>query len=279
MNLSRIRTIAAKELRDGFRNRWIIIVTVLMAGLALVLALLGSTPTGTTKISALTVTIVSLSSLSIFFVPLIALLLSYDSIVAEHERGTLILLLAYPVARWQIIAGKFAGQLALLSLAIIIGYGVAGIAIAVSDKQGFLEQAWSGFASLIGSSVLLGAIFLALGLMVSAWVRERGTAAGLAIGIWLLLVLVYDLALLSLLASDVGRLLDDRLVQTMLLANPTDVYRMLNLAGSADAQALSAMAGIAGTGIASPVLLVALLTGWVMCPLMLACQFFRSRLL
>ena len=73
-----------------------------MAGLALVLALLGSTPTGTTKISALTVTVVSLSSLSIFFVPLIALLLSYDSIVAEHERGTLILLLAYPVARWQI---------------------------------------------------------------------------------------------------------------------------------------------------------------------------------
>lgn len=279
MNLSRIRTIAAKELRDGFRNRWIIIVTALMAGLALVLALLGSTPTGTTKISALTVTIVSLSSLSIFFVPLIALLLSYDSIVAEHERGTLILLLAYPVARWQIVAGKFAGQLALLSLAIIIGYGIAGIAIAVSDKQGFLEQAWSGFASLIGSSVLLGAIFLALGLMVSAWVRERGTAAGLAIGIWLVLVLVYDLALLSLLASDVGRLLDDRLVATMLLANPTDVYRMLNLAGSADAKALSAMAGIAGTGTASPALLVALLAGWVLCPFVLACQFFRSRLL
>ena len=125
--------------------------------------------------------------------------------------------------------------------------------------------------------MLLGAVFLALGLMVSAWVRERGTAAGLAIGIWLLLVLIYDLALLGLLASDVGRLLDDRLVTTMLLANPTDVYRMLNLAGSADAQALSAMAGIAGTGTASPICSLRSLPAGCCAPSLLACQFFRRR--
>lgn len=275
--MSNIWIIAAKEFKDGFRNRWIIIVTLLMAGLALILALLGSTPTGSTKISALTVTVVSLSSLSTFFVPLIALLLSYDSIVAEHERGTLMLLLAYPLARWQVVAGKFLGQFALLSFAILLGYGTTGLAITAMGEEGWWDEAWFGFLGLILSSILLGSVFLTIGLMLSAKVRERGTAAGLAIGVWLLFVLVYDLGLIGLLASDIGRNLNDQLVTVLLLANPTDIYRMLNLTGSTEAQALSAMAGLAASQIVSPNLLIALLIVWAIGPFILACQLFRSR--
>ncbi len=269
--------IAAKEITDGLRNRWIIIVTILMAGLALILTLLGSAPSGTTRVSALAVTIVSLSSLSIFFVPLIALLLSYDSIVAESDRGTLMLLLAYPVGRWQVIAGKFCGHLALLSIAVTIGYGAAGLAALVGDAENWADQAWEGFAGLIGSSILLGAVFLALGLMISAFVRERGTAAGLAIAVWLFFVLIYDLGLIGLLASEAGQLLDERLITTLLLANPADVYRMLNLTGTSDAAALSAMSGLAGTNTVSPVLLISLLIAWIAAPLAAACALFRRR--
>ena len=269
--------IAAKEFTDGLRNRWILIVTLLMAGLAVILTLLGSAPTGTTKVSALVVTIVSLSSLSIFFVPLIALLLSYDSVVAENERGTLMLLLAYPVARWHVIAGKFSGHLALLSLAIIFGYGAAAVAVIATNVPDWADQAWGGFAGLIGSSILLGAVFLALGLLISARVRERGTAAGLAIGVWLFFVLIYDLGLVGLLASDMGQLLDDRLITGLLLFNPADAYRMFNLTGTAEAAALSAMAGLAGTKAVSPGILLALLTAWVAVPFAAACLLFRRR--
>ena len=45
-----------------------------------------------------TSSIVSLSSLTIFLLPLIALLISYDAVVGEMERGTMLLLLSYPVA-------------------------------------------------------------------------------------------------------------------------------------------------------------------------------------
>ena len=48
-------------------------------------------------VRALDVVIVSLSSLTILL-PLIALLISHDAIVGEMERGTLLLLLSYPVA-------------------------------------------------------------------------------------------------------------------------------------------------------------------------------------
>ena len=97
--------IAMQEIRVGLRNRWVLATTLLLAALALSLVLLGSAPTGTVKADPLAVVIVSLSSLTIFLVPLIALLLSFDAIVGEHERGTLMLLLAYPVARWQVVVG------------------------------------------------------------------------------------------------------------------------------------------------------------------------------
>ncbi len=103
--------IAAKEIREGFRNRWVLATTLLLGLLALTLSFLGSAPTGSTGASALDVIVVSLSSLTIFLLPLIALLLSHDAIVGEAERGTLLLLLGYPVARWQVIVGKFLGHL------------------------------------------------------------------------------------------------------------------------------------------------------------------------
>src|SRR5207344_426742 len=90
--------IALKEIRDGLRNRWVIATTLLMTALALTLTLLGSAPAGTVGTSALEATVVGLSSLTIFLVPLIALLISYDAIAGEFERGTMALLLSYPVS-------------------------------------------------------------------------------------------------------------------------------------------------------------------------------------
>ena len=108
--------ITGKEVRDSLRNRWVLAAALLLAALALSLGFLGSSPTGTVKVDPLTVTVVSLSSLSIFLIPLIAMLLSYDALIGEIERGTMALLLSYPISRNQILAGKFIGHLIILPL-------------------------------------------------------------------------------------------------------------------------------------------------------------------
>src|SRR5690606_3252527 len=128
--------IAAQEIRVGMRNRWVLATTVLMAALALSLALLGSAPTGAVKADPLAVVVVSLASLTIFLVPLIALLLSFDAIVGEQERGTLMLLLSYPVARWQVVVGKALGQVAILAVATVVGYGAAALALWLKAEIG-----------------------------------------------------------------------------------------------------------------------------------------------
>ena len=238
--MNNVLIIAAKEVQEGLRNRWVLATTILLAALALTLTFLGSAPTGNVGVRALDVVIVSLSSLTIFLLPLIALLISHDAIVGEMERGTMLLLLSYPVGRWQVLLGKFTGHLAILAFATVLGYGAAALALALAATGAEIgAESWIAFAAMIGSSVLLGAVFIAIGTLVSALVRDRGTAAGIAVGIWLVLVLIYDMALLGLLVVDQGKALPAGFVNILLLLNPTDIYRMLNLASFANVSVFS----------------------------------------
>ncbi|WP_457091868.1 ABC transporter permease [Microvirga sp. P5_D2] len=271
-----ILIVARKEIQEGLRNRWVLATTLLLAGLALSLTFLGSAPTGTVGVRALDVVIVSLSSLTIFLLPLIALLISHDAIVGEMERGTMLLLLSYPVGRWQVLLGKFVGHLSILAFATLLGYGAAAGALAVMGET-IDAESWTAFAAMIGSSILLGAAFIAIGYLVSALVRERGTAAGIAIGIWLVFVLIYDMALLGLLVVDQGQTLSGGLLNALLLLNPADAYRLFNLTGSAGVGAFSGMAGVAQTATLSPSVLLATLAAWALLPLGLAALAFSRR--
>ena len=271
-----LRVLAGRELRDGLRNRWVLLVTLLLAALALALAFVGSVPAGQVGAEPLEVVVVSLASLSILLLPLIALLLSFDAVVGEAERGTLLLLLAGPVLRWQVVLGKFLGHLAILAVATVLGYGVA--ALAVTARSGTPDAAAAGaFATLIGSSVLLGAAFVALGLLVSVAVRERQTAAGVALGLWLGAAVIYDLALLGALAADAGRHMTPALLEALLLLNPADAFRLLNLTGFAGVQALSGMAGLAGEVSPAVAWMVGVLLAWTVLPLLAAILVFARR--
>lgn len=268
--------VAGQEIREGIRNRWVVAATLLLAALALTLSFLGAAPAGRLGAGALEVVVVSLSSLSIFLLPLIALLLSHDAIVGEMERGTLLLLLSYPLARWQVVLGKFAGQVLILGLATVLGYGAAALALALTGEA-LGGAGWQAFGLMLLSSTLLGAAFVALGVLVSTLARDRGMAAGIAVGLWLLLVLLWDMALLGVLVADAGEHLGAGAVDALLLLNPADAYRLFNLSGLADVRLLSGMAALGGaSGLGAPLLLAAL-AGWAVVPLLAAAAIFARR--
>lgn len=265
--------IAVKEVQDALRNRWIVSATLLLAGLAFGLAFLGTTPTGTLAANPLAVTVVSLAGLTIFLIPLIALMLSYDALVGEKERGTLLLLLTYPVNKNQVLLGKFLGHVAVLALATTVGYGAAGLAVGWGGGGSDPQSRWA-FAALLASSVLLGGIFTAMAFLVSVWVRERGTAAGVAIGIWLFFVVLYDMALLGVLVATRGQI-HEKVFPWLLLANPADVYRLFNLMSFDNVRAFSGLAGLSGEVGFSPWTLLTVLLVWLVVPLTLAAWRFN----
>ncbi len=268
-------TLAGKEIRDGLRNRWIAGAVVVLAGLALTLAFLGSTPVGTVKASPLSISVASLSSLTVYLMPLIALILAYDTLVGEIERGTMLLLLAYPVARWQVIAGKFVGHVTILVLAVVLGYGIAG-AVVVAAAGGDMRDL-GAYLAMVANSALLGAAFVALGYLVSALTRERSAAAGFALGLWVFMVVLYDLALLGVLVADKGQTIDQNLFVGLLIASPTDAYRIVSLVGSDAVAAVGGLAGIATRVGLGPGLPLAVMAAWVILPLGAAMAVFQKK--
>lgn len=271
--MNAIVILAGQEVRAGLRNRWVATAILLLAGLALCLAVLGSAPIGTVKASGLTIVAASLSSLSVYLLPLIALLLAYDSVVGETDQGTMALLLTYPLRRWQVLVGKLVGHAAILGLAILLGFGGAGLAIAA--LEGGDPDGWRAFGFLLGSSMLLGLVFLGLGTLISVLVRERAAAAGLAILLWLFLVVLYDLGLLGLLVLDQGHAIGESLFSALMLASPTDAYRILNMTASEGVRQVMGMAGLAGD--LGPVAPVLSLLAWLGLPLAFAVAAFARK--
>ena len=244
-----VLTIAATEIRIGLRNRWIILSSLILLAFALILVLLGSAPGGEVKTDAVTVVVASLSTLSVYLVPLIALLLSFDAIAGEIDRGTLQLVLASPVSRGAVLVGKFLGHVTVLGIAVSFGYGIAGL-VAFLANGGDDPASLVGVGRLIASSVVLGATFIAIGYIASASVRQTGTAAALAIAIWLFAVVLYDLALLGgLLASQDG-LFARAVFPWLLVFNPADAFRLYNM-NAIDALAVGGNLG-GGAGAALP---------------------------
>ena len=271
LGIKTIGILAAKEFRDGIRNRWVAAAVLLLGTLALTLSFLGSAPTGELKATVLDVSVVSLTSLSMYLVPLIALMLAFDSLVGEFENGTMLLLLTYPVQRWQIIAGKFAGHCAILMVAIFLGYG-ATLGILVWSNEGD-PTGWQTYAAMMGSTLLLGCVFLSVGYLISSLARERSVAIGSAVATWLLLVVFYDLGLLSALIFDEGKYISENLFSTLMLVNPADAYRLFNFTGFEHTSRLVGVSELKA-GILAPLLSMA---AWVVIPFLLTTARFHKQ--
>ncbi|ROR32388.1 ABC transporter permease [Inmirania thermothiophila] len=270
-----VLAVAVKELRDGLRDRWVLALTAVFLVFAVGIAFLGGAAAGTLGFQSLAATMASLASLGIFLIPLVALLQSYDAIVGEAERGTLLLLLSYPVSRTAFVLGKFWGAGAGLALATVVGFGLAGAVLGLAGAAPAGELA-AAFARFIASALLLGAAFTAMGLLISVRARDKGRAAAMALVLWFVFVLVFDLALLGALVGGGGRM-PGRLLGYLLLLNPADVFRVLNLAATEAGAAYAGVASVAVQAGLRPAVLAAALVAWTVLPLAGAVWSFRRR--
>ncbi len=265
-----IGIIAAKEFRDRIRNRWVLAVSVVFTAFALVIAYFGAAQQGAVGFRNIEVTIASLVSLVIYLLPLIALILGFDAIVGERERGSLDLLLSMPLTRFELLLGKFLGLSAALASSTVVGFGLVGLLLGAKMPL----EAWYHYAGFILSSVLLGMAFLSLAVTISVFATDRARASGGAIAMWFFFVLVFDLLLLGALVVSGGAVAADAFPY-LLLFNPADVFRILNIFGLDDVRTLYGLATVVPERLASPALLGVVMLAWIAVPLGLATWRFR----
>ena len=270
LDLRQVGVVAAKEFRDRLRSRWVLAVMAVFTTFALVIAYFGTAQQGAVGFRSIEVTIASLVSLVIYLVPLIALILGFDAVVGERERGSLDLLLSMPLTRFELLLGKYCGLGAALACSTVVGFGLVGVLLGGRLPA----SAWFHYAGFILSSVLLGLAFLSLAVAVSVFAGDRTRASGIAIALWFFFVLVYDLLLLGGLVATGGGVAADAF-PFLLMLNPADVFRILNIFGLDEVRTMYGLTSVFPPRLAHPALLGSVMLAWIVLPLALASWRFR----
>jgi Cu-processing system permease protein len=170
-----VYTIAKKEFLDHIRNRWIILLTVLLFILVIVFSYLAGGQTGGTNVFGnMQNTVFGLLSISAILIPLIAIILGFSTISGEAESGALYIVLSYPVTRFEVLIGKLLGLGSVMVVAVLVGFGFGGILISVTAGG----ESWIGYLGFMGLTILLGLIFLNMSICISAYCKRRVTSIG-----------------------------------------------------------------------------------------------------
>lgn len=273
MNLRAILIVADAEYRGALASRLVQGFGVMFALMALAIAAAGLGASGQLVIQGFTRTAVSLLSLALYLLPLVGLVLGAHAFGVE-DGGTE-LLLAQPISRGAVLAGRTAGLALTLVLVAAIGFGLAGLVVVGATGTAGL----GGYLLVAGGSTVTGLAGLALGVMLGVCARRRLTAVAAALAAWVTLAVLFDFAAIAVLQFT-GDGEPGPLLLALLAVNPLDGMRALGLV-TLGADVLLGPTGSALAKLLGPsggaLLVVAGLAAWCMAPLAAAARVYRRR--
>lgn len=273
MELRNVLVLKGKELRDAWRNRWFVLYAVTFVGLALAMAWVSVAGIMGSGFAGLGRTAASLVNLVVLIVPLMGLTLGAGAIAGDRERGLLLYTLAQPVTLGEIVAAKFWGLASALLAALLVGFGAATLIIAGPGAGAEIGS----FVAFLGFSMLIALAMASLGLVISALSASAATASGVALFVWLLLVLLGDLGLMG--TALVLELRAPALLAVALI-NPLQVFKLaavVAIRGGAEVLGPAGLYASQQFGGALLPLLSAILVLWVVAPLLASWWITRRR--
>jgi Cu-processing system permease protein len=203
--------ITLNQLRDGFRSRWALLYLAFFALATDALFRFGGSGERV---------IMSLLNVVLLVIPMVSLVLGAMYLYGAREYVEL--MLTQPIRRRSLYRGLYLGLTVPLVATFVLG--VTGPFL----MHGGLSEGWGSLAALLGVGALLTVAFVALAFVVALSTEDRIRGVGMALGIWLLLAVVYDGALLLAL-----NLLRDfpleKLAMVGSFLNPIDLGRILLL--------------------------------------------------
>lgn len=131
-----------------------------------------------------------LMTIFILVISLFGLLLTYDSISGERERGTLRLQCSYGLSRASIYTVKFTAGFIVISLPFLISFVSALLVLSFLHGIVFTAGQWLALILMILAGLLYCAVFIALGIVCSAITRRSSSSLVLALLVWSLGILL-----------------------------------------------------------------------------------------
>jgi ABC-type transport system involved in multi-copper enzyme maturation permease subunit len=181
-NIRNVIIIAKKEFMDNLRNNWIMTLTILFIILTLVISFVS----GGGLLGDVEITVIGLLAIASLLVPIVAIILGYNTISGEAESRSLLVVQSYPVSRSDVYFGKFLGLGSVLAISVFLGFGISGTVIASTVRGTNLN----GFLVFIFLTILLGLTYLSLSICFSAILKRRTTSlyAGVGLFFWSMII-------------------------------------------------------------------------------------------
>lgn len=117
-------------------------------------------------------------------VPLLIILLTYNSFSGERESGTLRQLMSLGIQPSQLWLGKLLGNLAVLGILLLPPLALGGLSLLWAEGPHALTASISRLGAWAASYVLFWSLFLSLGLLVSARARTPRLALVMLLSLW-----------------------------------------------------------------------------------------------
>jgi ABC-type transport system involved in multi-copper enzyme maturation permease subunit len=136
------------------------------------------------------------------FVSFMAIVLTYDAISGECESGTLRLIMANSVSRFEVIFGKYLGAMLTILIPLCAGILLNLLIISTSDLINFNTMEWGKIAFVMLISLLFVSTFVFIGLLVSSSVKNSSTSLLLLLLIWSFFVVIMP-GISGVIASEV----------------------------------------------------------------------------
>ena len=160
------------------------------------------------------------------FVPGIALVAGYMSVVGERRSGSLRVLLSYPFSRFDVVAGKLVGRGIVTGTALTAGFAAASVLVVA--LYGAPDVA--AFVGFVATGLLVGLTFTGLAVGGSAAASTRGRAMTLTIGSFVGMVFFWKPVAVGVYYAITGALPGLRADPWYFLLkrlNPLEAYRVL----------------------------------------------------
>lgn len=160
------------------------------------------------------------------FIPGIALVAGYRSVVGERRSGSLRVLLSYPFSRSDVVVGKLVGRGLVTGTALAVGFAVASILVVTLYGMPEIEV----IMGFVATGVLVGLTFTGLAVGGSAAASTRGRAMTLTIGSFMGMVFFWKPIIVGLYYAATGALPGmqaDRWYFLLKRLNPLEAYRVL----------------------------------------------------
>ncbi|WP_297552248.1 ABC transporter permease subunit [Thermococcus sp.] len=173
------------EFMKGMRTKKLWAVLLIIIGLYIPVFYLMKQEDITNELEAIAVMIRFSSQTALFFLGILAIIFGAGAINKEIEDGTIRIALSKSVTRLGYILGKYSGQLVVFGVALLL---TSFVTLAGLQWVGVSVSKITADVFLLNVLLLLTMLeFIAIGYIISTFVRSSGASLGVALGVFFIL--------------------------------------------------------------------------------------------